>query len=425
MAPGSSSMNTQVARRRPPRGGAPVTLSVYIMAKSKNGGAFQFLHGSIGSVTFSTSTMNIAGVRQQIARQKVTRVNNPNTVAQIMQRMKVSPAQRFFNAINSADATRLLEHSWEKLKYGNTGRLEFLRRALKAEGPYVPKGATRFVPAQYDIADGTLASVPVRAGSDGKIYVEKIPASFTSGVSAKETLTAWAGGDADAQVTLVMVTLMSDGTYVPSIERFIPSEMADGAAPAGFPLVYSESANYYGTPAGMVALAVIISKRDASGAWLRSPSQMVVNNQLYASLYSNDAAAAAVASYQYAGLNELGSDWYLNLANGQPFPGRLGLMSVADAATLLNGAQVVNGLETVGSSLVSSIFTVDGTEAGQAIVLADGVLTVLTGATATALAEYITFDNVVKWTAAMANQMGYAQSAALEAALNPEPEPRP
>lgn len=392
------------------------------MAKSKNGGAFQFLRGSIGSVTFSTSTMNVAGVRQQIARQKVTSVANPNTVGQIMQRMKVSPAQRFFAAINNADSTRLLEHSWEQLKYGNTGRLEFLRRALKADGPYVPKGVSRFIPAEYELSDGTLAAPSVVRSLDAASIFINVRGSGDT-ITAKDYMTAAAGGDANAQVTIIVVTLQSDGSYLPQITRWIPAGMADGVAPQGFPLVYSESANLYGTTGNQVALAVIVSKKDASGAWLRSPSKMVVSWALYNALYGEQALNEAIASYQRGGDNEYGSDWYLNLATGQPFNGSLTTRGIA--MTALNGAVVVVGRQPVGQFIETSVFSVDGTSASQLVVMSEGECTVISSVTPTSIADALAYDHIVKWTPAMAAQIGYPQSAALEAALNPEPDPRP
>lgn len=396
----------------------PDDIPITKMAKSKNGGAFQFLRGSIGSVTFSTSTMNVAGVRQQIARQKVTSVNNPNTIAQILQRMKIAPAQRFFAAINNVDATRLLEHSWESLRYGNTGRLEFLRRALKADGPYVPKGATRFVPAEYEISDGSLREVKCdRLSNNGFLVVDVVSAG-----TPKEFITNAAAGDENAQVTILKVTLRTDGTYQPTIARFIPAEMADGAI-EDFPLTFDSQSNLFRAGSFDVALAVIVSKKDVSGAWLRSPSKMVVSWALYNSLYSTEAMTSAVSSYQAGGANELGSDWYLNLALGQPFGGSLGTRSVDSSA--LTGAKVITGAQGTPNGIEISVFTVNGQAAGQAVVLAEGQCTIVNGVTATTLTDLMDYDYVVQWTPAMASQIGYPMSAALIAALQPEEEERP
>lgn len=381
------------------------------MAKSKNGGAFQFIQGSIGSVTFSTSAHNTNGRRQQIARQKVTSVRNPNTIPQILQRMKVAPAQRFYNAINGVDGTLLLEHSWENKKYGPTGRLEFMSRALKADGPYIPKNATRFIPAEYEVSSGTLQPARVERDAEGIVVYATLDAAAT--VNAKNVLTAIAG-DANAQVTIVKVTQKSDGTFVPEISRWIPAGMAD-EDPANFPLdAPSGGTEYYHTSAA--ALAVIVSKRDASGNWLRSNAKMVLSPVMYASLYSLDAQDEAIASYETGGCNALGSSWYLNLANGQRYSGQLSAQDApASLVQALGGAQVLVGRRVSGDQLVTDVFTISGEDESPLVVVSDNELTIIEGITADDLGAAVDpwpFE-IAQYSSGYATQIGLGQSQAL------------
>lgn len=385
------------------------------MAKSKNGGAFQFIQGSIGSVTFSTSSHNTAGRRQQIARQKVTSVRNPNTIPQILQRMKVAPAQRFYNAINGVDDTLLLEHSWENKKYGPTGRLEFMSRALKADGPYIPKNATRFIPAEYEVASGTLQPARVERDAEGIVVYATLDTAAT--VNAKNVLTAIAG-DANAQVTIVKVTQKSDGTFVPEISRWIPAYMAD-EDPANFPLdAPSGGSEFYHTSAA--ALAVIVSKRDASGNWLRSNAKMVLSPVMYASLYSLDAQDEAIASYETGGGNALGSSWYLNLANGQKYPGQLSAQDApASLKQALGNAQVLVGRRVSGDGLITNVFVVGDDIEDPLVVVLNNELTVIEGITADDLdAATDPWPFVyVPYNSSYALQIGLSQSQALITAM--------
>ena len=129
------------------------------MARSKIGGAFGMLRGSIGSVTYSTKKTN-SGKTEQIARQKAQSVTNPNTTAQIMQRMKLGPAQRFFDAFEQVVAKGIISHSFEAIPYGNASRTHFISLAMKEEAAvYVPKGVDFFVPGEYVVSEGSLTPI--------------------------------------------------------------------------------------------------------------------------------------------------------------------------------------------------------------------------------------------------------------------------
>lgn len=387
------------------------------MAKSNNGGAFAFIEGSVGSVTFSTSRYNARGIRRQIARQKVTKVKNPNTIAQILQRMKVAPAQRFYNAINNVDSTLLLEHSWESKKYGTTGRLEFMKRALKQDGPYIPKTATRFVPAEYEVSDGSLTAADVRRSPiNGRPYV------YTSAIIIKDMLLEIAGGDVNAQVTFLSVKVGADGTYIPQIERYQPADFDIAGASLQANSAMEVVNSILQCKAGYVALAVIISKQDASGAWLRSPSKMVVSESLFGNLYSTQRMNQAVASFQASGGNELGSQWYLNLALDQAFQGKLQATPIQ-----INGADynVVIGYEIEGAYINDTIFKISGTN-DHVVILKSGMLDINDAVTADSAGDVIGPSRVDYWTEDYAIQMGLPMSEELVSAMNAsDDEPQP
>lgn len=314
------------------------------MANSRQGGAFGFLKKSIGCVTYST-IKDGKGKRIQVARSKPTEVANPNTVAQILQRMKVKPAARFFKAFEE-----VLNNAFEGVAYGAASRRYFMGLAMSQTGPYIPKNATRFIPAKYPVSEGSLPagfgvlykkaenmSIPV-ATKTGFIYQLNEVEDFYDGSSIKVAAERTFGRG--VQLTFLMVTQENDGSFVPHFGRLLTDEHDSGSGAVvnfdDFGVQYSGGSFYIADSTidnaitqaqfqGVVAAACIVSVKEGD-AWLRSNTSMVVNAALESNLYGSQASQAAVGSYQSAtGSNSLNSTWYLNLANGQPFQGQLTL----------------------------------------------------------------------------------------------------
>lgn len=324
------------------------------MANSRTGGAFGFLRKSIGSVTYST-IKDGKGKRVQVVRSKPTEIANPNTVAQILQRMKIKPASRFYSAFEE-----ILSNAFEGIQYGPASRREFMRLALSQEGPFIPKGATRFIPAKYPVSTGSQAGLNFRyaASSNMNMTVYGKKGFFGTFIGdAEDTFEqvyslsgiANAAFGRDVQLTFMVVTQAVDGTFVPHYGRILTSdytEMPSGHHNSyieldGFTVVHDDSNSLYllagsvpfGTPAaqqitafeGVVAAAIIVSYKEGE-TWLRSNSTMIINDALELNLYGAAAQQTAIESYQASTtINELNSTWYLNLANNQPFFGQLNL----------------------------------------------------------------------------------------------------
>lgn len=316
------------------------------MANSRQGGAFGFLRKSIGSVTYST-IKDGKGKRIQVARSKPTEVANPNTVAQIIQRMKVKPAARFYNAFSE-----VLNNAFESVAYGPASRRHFMGLAMAQTGPYVPKGATRFIPAKYPVSEGglqgidTVYAAPTYMSNplfDRKSFLVMIAGTDDEDVTFEEFVAQNYG--TEIQLTFLVVTQAEDGTFVPHYGRVLSSAVpatAQGVQTImvgdGFSVYrYGGALNIYGeafavkpqqdaaiaAAAKVVAAAVIVSRKDGEN-WLRSNTTMVITDALEVNLYGQEAMQAAIESYQSAqGVNSLNSSWYLNLANGQPFYGQL------------------------------------------------------------------------------------------------------
>lgn len=384
-------------------------IHITIMANSRQGGAFGFLRKSIGSVTYST-IKDGKGKRIQVARSKPVEVANPNTVAQILQRMKVKPAARFYSAF-----VEILSNAFEGITYGPASRRRFMQLAMSQTGPYIPKGATRFLPAKYPVAEGSLVAMT----SFGYGTVENISSAaygkkgffgyLVSGEQDDATFAQFAqeffGGD--VQVTALIVTQSADGSFVPHYGRFLTSDIpatvdgrvylfnfGDGSgvlaqadqlyllAGSTLPATGESSIDPNAIDplfTSVVAGAIIISRKDGDN-WLRSNATMVVNDALEVNLYGQEAMGAAIESFQSAqGVNSLNSSWYLNLANGQPFYGQLRNMNYtlefegADSTVIQRDVVIPIGYVVNEYGALSSQIPADAD--GNLIVFANGSYT--------------------------------------------------
>lgn len=373
------------------------------MANSRQGGAFGFLRKSIGSVTYST-IKDGKGKRIQVARSKPVEVANPNTVAQIIQRMKVKPAARFYNAFSE-----ILDNAFEGVAYGPASRRHFMKLAMSQTGPYIPKGATRFIPAKYPVSEGglqgieTVFAAPTYMSNplyDKKSFLVMIAGTDDEDVTFEDFIAANYGGD--VQLTFLAVTQSEDGTFVPHYGRVLSSDVP--ATVGGVQQIfvgdgisvyrYGGALNVYGqefstnpqqavaitAAAKVVAAAVIVSRKDGDN-WLRSNATMVISEALEINLYGNQALQNAIESYQSStAANALNSTWYLNLANGQPYPGQLRLMPGDLSFTVEEETVIIQAIAPVGRRVNENGYLVESMFAnanGDAIFYVNGQYTTI------------------------------------------------
>lgn len=348
------------------------------MAQSKVGGAFGFLRKSIGSIVYSTSTASLSGEKKQVARSKPTSVRNPRTISQIVQRMKVGPAQLFYAAFEKAAGSvenNPLSHSWQGVPYGPKSRTKFLQLAMTGDPKaYVPKGIIFPAPGAYQVSAGSLPSIPLGT-IGGDPGTPNVPV-LTADAALEDFGVSWLNengimvGD---QITF-MGMYEDGGKYDPRIARLIvgignkwqlPSDWEDDETCIG------ASGTFVATK--LACFCYIVSRGTSSSSAKRSTEIMNVTPK-YASLMSPAAFDAAVDSY-IAGTtyNSLNSDWYLNQGSSQAFNGEVFMQVLSLAAG--EGVKAVNaefvlGRQSNGSSIVYTIFTSDGTSAGTAYAFA-------------------------------------------------------
>lgn len=338
------------------------------MARSKVGGAFGYLRGSIGSVTYTTKKAK-SGKTEQIVRQKAQSVTNPQTTAQILQRMKLGPAQRFYDAFENIVAKGILSHAFEAIPYGSASRQHFISMAMKEEAAvYVPKGVDFFVPGEYVVSEGSLTTIS---------YLNQI----TAEEAAQDTLvcdfdgTALTAANVEAfvnlgyeqgmQLTLIGAKVTTAGHYEPFATRILMS--VGNVADKHVEFMLYDNGDIVVPDNTIAAVAIIVSKGSQESNDYRSTQKMKFVNG-FESLKSVEALEAAIRSYQENEMyNSLNSEWYLNQDNGQAFNGRVTEMHVAwpDAEHGDVDNEFCVGLQTNGNYIDLTIFTSNGTGEGQ------------------------------------------------------------
>lgn len=329
------------------------------------------LRGSIGSVTYSTKKTS-SGKTEQIARQKAQSVTNPNTTAQILQRMKLGPAQRFYDAFEQVVAKGIISHAFESIPYGNASRTHFISLAMKEEAAvYVPKGVDFFVPGEYVVSEGSLTPISYfNQLTEQEAAQNNLIVNFNDEPLTAENIETFVGEgyEQGMQLTLIGAKAVAGGKYEPFATRLTMLEGHGVDEPINVQL-YDQGVVVVGDES-IAAIAVIVSKGSQESNDYRSTQKMKFVNG-YDSLKSLDALEAAIASYQEGyTYNSLNSNWYLNLDNGQAFNGRVELAKCSfeheEASWKRNN---VVGLQVNGNELKVTVFTTDGTGNGDVYVV--------------------------------------------------------
>lgn len=338
------------------------------MAKSKS--FFGLRRGSTKSHTYQVN------YGQQITKDRVSSVRNPKTTAQVMQRMKMNNARLFYNALNSASARGVINHSFEGVAYHDPTRRAFMSLAMKkAGGPYVPRGVMQWIPGDYQVSRGslpapalTISTVAPTAGEGQTLTTIQSGDTLTA---AQVTLFNLLGIASGAQISIVSV-LLDGALYEPVAFEFKNQEGETiDDADAGFMLYIVTDANGGLVNAvlnvGPYAGCIIISQQDAGGKWLRSPSKMWVGADIRAEYYTPGALQAAIDSYQQEqNANALNSAYFLNQSSTRAYNGSIiALTAVSDDGTTSH--TFIAGMLNIDGKICYQYITDSGFMAGNLI----------------------------------------------------------
>ena len=288
------------------------------MAKSKS--FFGLRKGSTKSMTFSTLN------GQQVTKDRVSEVRNPKTSGQAVQRMKLAPAQKFYEAF--AD---ILNHSWQGVEFGNKSRQKFMAEALKQNGgPYVVKGYPSLVPGTYPVASGSLTKVNItefhasgRCKTSLTVGTESVStyADYVNAVIANN-----AGFEIGDKLSLIFVLFNSNTNSYSAMKKqlilkeTLAADESDDRAEL-LPLLEVSSDYFlqinisdepFDTVVGFACAMAIIHSRGEGASAKRSDTRMTLDDGQYAKFYSDAAYTLALASYQSESGVPVSDDWYLN-----------------------------------------------------------------------------------------------------------------
>ena len=338
------------------------------MAKSKS--FFGLRRGSTKSHTYQVN------YGQQITKDRVSSVRNAKTTAQVMQRMKMNNARLFYNALNSASARGVINHSFEGVAYHDPTRRAFMSLAMKkAGGPYVPRGVMQWIPGDYQVSRGSLPvptlTISTEAPTAGQGQTLTTIQSGDTLTAAQVLLLNQLGIASGAQISIVSV-LLDGALYEPIAFEFKNQEgetIVD--TDAGFMLYIVTDANGGIVNAvlnvGPYAGCIIISQQDAGGKWLRSPSKMWISADIRAEYYTPGALQAAIESYQQEqNANALNSAYFLNQSSTRAYNGSIiALTAVSDDGTTSH--TFIAGMLNIDGKIRYQYITSDGTVNGNLI----------------------------------------------------------
>lgn len=364
------------------------------MAQSNVGGVFGFLRKSVGSIVYSTSTASLSGQKKQVARSKPTSVRNPRTISQIVQRMKVGPAQLFYAAFEKAAGSvenNPLSHSFQGIPYGPKSRTKFLQLAMTGDPKaYVPKGINFPVPGVYQVSQGSLPTMPSgQAGADSEtlanIYMI-MTQDMVNRLIAR-------GAEVGDQLTCLAIVQNENGTYEAAFARTtiaVGSDWEGTNDPNDYLADLQLKSDGIIDGGESVACAAFILSRGTSSSTAKRSTAFMTIMPGFEGLMSPEAYDAAVDSYiTGVAYNSLNSDWYLNQGTSQAFNGQV----YAQQLTLAAGEGVdeftgtfLLGRQVQGAGMRNVIFTSDGTANGTAYALINGECTTAAAYTAARVA---------------------------------------
>lgn len=242
---------------------------------------------------------------QQVARARVRTIANPRSEGQAYQRACVAPVMRFF-----APLSRCLEKSWEgKNKSDSVTAFSKVNINLARANRWVLPRGSEFFPFPYQISSGTLTACGAEViPEQNAIYIDGAitqSAKISDITAAFKTIGAdFEDGD---QITLLAI-VRNGSSFTPQYMRFFLDVLDTrdfndvyarfyciGNRDDDYPASVSFQPKFQGD--GIVAGAIIHSKW-RRGRWRRSSELLDVSASFLNDYLTNEATAAAIASYR-------------------------------------------------------------------------------------------------------------------------------
>lgn len=337
--------------------------------------------GSVGNVTYR----RIYGVANASAMyDKVLEVANPKTANQIIQRAKMQPAQKFYEAYKS-----VLNHCLQGRQPGEITRRAWLSMHMNSafrRNLYVPKGWEGVVASPYIVSKGVLPTVgPAIFEDEGTEYdvptfgLEYIKEQIDNRSVDIMSSALLAANPNRLQVgdELTFLFLVTDDFTGPEAYPLVVSFVLDPNGGKEVPLRMGGN-KYGGMWAQPLALdpdtfvcvaAACIHSRKVGDKWQYSSEEMSLLVG-YSVLWSNSKAySQMMASYGAEGYNATNGRRVLQQATNQPYNGHIATLAFKDEERKITYLASVR--ENVEASKyadnVIGVFTSDGTAGGNLI----------------------------------------------------------
>lgn len=304
--------------------------------------------GSVGDLTFFRRN------GEQITRAKVTQVANPRTAAQLIQRMIFATAAVAYSRLKS-----ICDHSFEGVQYGTKSQARFMSLNLDrlranyivsadqealADQPliesiaYAARGDDAYSGQGLIISRGSLPEVAVQTSGDNGLFAGFGLVTLSPTSTIAQVLAALNAVQGD-QITIVAMDDVGAGdTFSPVIKksRYVvdvnatSEQLAAAWDPTGAAAAFDQvktkvsdaqlvisAANTYlnvvcANDSEPVACAIILSRQESGGKWLRS-NAVLVNTTDEGAWYP---AYTALPTWENAGTAiDTENDRYLNNAD--------------------------------------------------------------------------------------------------------------
>lgn len=265
--------------------------------------------GKKGSSVFY-SIWNSNNKEKQGIREYRAEVKNPQSDGQADQRARLLPAQRIKGALRD-----IVSRSFQGIPYGSKSRLEFIRNAMRLkEGyPFVTKGYQEPVPGRYYISKGSLQQITT-TDNDGtaesslvcEVTIERTTqiSAFSSDLLEKNPFLR----EGDQLTFVACLCSLPDAPDI-SVYRWIYfSIVLDSTNTTNFEDagltdydIDLDSTDAHlklvGPGDNVAASAIILSRLDDDGTYLRSTAQLTVADFM-APFFTTAQANITRASYQ-------------------------------------------------------------------------------------------------------------------------------
>lgn len=332
--------------------------------------------GKIGS-TVGFKISNPADKEVQGWRPYQSKVNNPRTEPQAIQRLKMAPALNFYRLL-----AQVLDNAWQGQRYGDLSRRYFMSQAMtQSTGiPFIVKGEKRFYPGEYPVAQGSLVRQSVTAIATNLLTTSLVSPGVTGtwGEFSQGLINKNFGIKDGDKLTFIFVGTTALDEYLPAYSYVILDTTNTTAAAD---IIASSNLSFAGAAdaqlqvgvvnavSDIVAGAVILSRLDATSGikWLRSNSVMFCSEDYKEQMMGVDAYQAAIASYMNS--ESATSNWYLNAGitgsynyvtpGGGNSGSNLSVVSVENKAVELGGELLEVAIATMSDGTKRAVRTTE------------------------------------------------------------------